>query len=66
VFAYGVIMGFNGEALAGQRMGISVLGLGRYVRNKVMEETEHFPQKNEPQQKPVWFSWGFGDFDIAR
>ena len=65
VFSYSVIRGLNGMARPRNDSAISVLQLSGYVRNMVMNLTEkgiRFPY----QQKPVQYSWGFSDFDIAR
>jgi WD40 repeat protein len=64
VFSYSVIRGLNGMALPPNSSGISVLQLSGYVRNTVMEQTKGRGFLH--QQKPVQYSWGFGDFDIAR
>jgi len=64
VFSYSVIRGLNGMALPNNGAAISVLQLSGYVRNTVMNLTEGFLFPH--QQKPVQYSWGFSDFDIAK
>jgi uncharacterized caspase-like protein len=62
VFTYSVIRGLNGQARPSSGANISVLQLSGYVRNTVMGLTANKPY----QQRPVQYSWGFSDFDIAR
>jgi uncharacterized caspase-like protein len=68
IFAYSVIQGLRGDARPANSENISVLKLYDYVHKTVMDETKDFPKnnRNQPQQKPVQYSWGFSDFDIAR
>jgi hypothetical protein len=62
VFTYSVLRGLGGMAPRNQWEGLSVLGLSGYVRNSVMSLTKN----KRDQQKPVQYSWGFSDFDIAK
>ena len=62
VFTYSVIRGLNGMARPRSGASISVLQLSGYVRNTVMDLTI----SKQYQQRPVQYSWGFSDFDIAR
>jgi WD40 repeat protein len=64
VFSYSIIRSLSGEAEVprGNWDGISVLGLSLYVREDVKKLTEGFRY----QQRPVQYTWGFSDFDIAR
>ncbi|MDR2701672.1 MAG: caspase family protein [Spirochaetaceae bacterium] len=64
VFSYSIIRSLNGETDVprGNWDGISVLGLSWYVREDVKKLTENLRY----QQKPVPYTWGFSDFDIAR
>jgi uncharacterized caspase-like protein len=62
LFSYSIIRGLGGEVPRGNWDGISVLGLSWYVRSTVMDLT----RARRYQQKPVQYSWGFSDFDIAR
>jgi len=64
VFSYSVIRGLEGMALPPNAAGISVLQLSGFVRNTVMDLTKGMMFRY--QQKPVQYSWGFSDFDIAR
>ncbi|MCL2441794.1 MAG: caspase family protein, partial [Treponema sp.] len=61
-FAYSIINGLNGSARPRADASISVLQLSGYVLNTVKDitKTQLF------QQKPVQYSWGFSDFEIAR
>jgi len=61
-FAYSIIRGLNGYARPRAGAGISVLQLSGYVLNSVKDITK----TQAHQQKPVQYSWGFSDFEIAR
>jgi WD40 repeat protein len=60
-FSYSIIRGLNGLAAPSRGAGIGVLQLSGYVRKEVPDLTRQYPLP----QKPVQYSWGFGDFDIA-
>jgi len=60
-FAYSIINGLNGYARPRADANISVLQLSGYVLNRVREETK----TQRYQQRPVQYSWGFSDFEIA-
>ena len=63
LFTYSIIGGLKGSAPRNRWAGLSVLGLSDYVHETVKELTKGI--WFEHQQKPVPYSWGFGDFDIA-
>jgi hypothetical protein len=61
VFTYSIIRGLGGRAALSTGNNIGVTQLSGYVMNEVSELTR---QQQYPQ-RPVQYSWGFGDFDIA-
>jgi hypothetical protein len=61
-FTYSIIRGLGGQAVPQKGSSISVLQLSGYVEKDVPGLTS----RQSPPQKPVRYSWGFGDFDIAQ
>ena len=61
-FTYSIIKGLEGMARSTNETNISVLELAEYVKRTVMQLTRW----KMFQQRPVQYSWGFSDFDIAR
>ncbi|GHV24797.1 hypothetical protein FACS189498_2410 [Spirochaetia bacterium] len=61
VFSYSIIRGLGGLATPPQTANLGVKQLSGYVIKDVSDLTRNL---GEPQ-RPVQYSWGFGDFDIA-
>ncbi|MDR0668655.1 MAG: caspase family protein, partial [Treponema sp.] len=61
VFTYSIIRGLGGRAALSTGNNIGVTQLSGYVMNEVSELT----RQHQYPQRPVQYSWGFGDFDIA-
>jgi uncharacterized caspase-like protein len=61
VFTYSLIRGLGGRAApaAGSNIGVTQLS------GDVMREVEELTRQQQYPQRPVKYSWAFGDFDIA-